>query len=129
MKVKVKNLDERLTVDFATFCCHALDIKPRVLYIDAYDELADGLLGYCLDVDVDKGIYSIVVSTGDRNITEIYKTIAHEIVHVKQYMLQDLGNLIEMKGYDYKSVWWEEEANKKSDELVKKYVDILIEMV
>jgi hypothetical protein len=34
-----------------------------------------------------------------------------------------------MKGYDYKSVWWEEEANKKSVELVKKYVDILIEMV
>lgn len=129
MKVEVLNLDESLTKDFARFCCEYLNIKPSVLHIDGYDKLADGLLGYCLDVDVDEGIYSIVVATKNRTVTEIYKTIAHEIVHVKQYMNQDLGNLIEMKDYNYKTVWWEVEANKKSDELVKKYVDILIGMV
>lgn len=127
MKIEVSNLEEKPTVDFVSFCCNALKIKPSIIYVDGYDELSAGLLGYCIDIT--KEIYSVVVSTKNRNITEIYTTIAHELVHVKQYMHEDLGNIIETTNYDYKSVWWEVEANKKSKELVKKYVDILVELV
>ena len=128
MIIKVSNLDEKLTVDFSRFCCNELNIKPKTLYINGYNDIAEELKGYCIDVK--KDVFIVAVSVKDRNITEIYTTIAHEMVHVKQYMKQDLTRFL--AGQDevgYHTSWYEREAREKSTELVKKFVDILLESV
>ena len=60
---------------------------------------------------------------------DIIRVAAHEMIHVKQFIknnLEDLMNDIHKPVYEER--WWEKEASKKSLELVKKYVDILYEM-
>lgn len=128
MIVKVTNLDSQLTVDFATFCCKQLDIRPKKLYINGYTDISDNLKGYCIDIE--KDVFIIAVSIKDRNLTEIYTTIAHEIVHVKQYMTQDLTRFLAGQNeVGYHTSWYEREAREKSFDFVKKFVDILLESV
>ena len=128
MIINVTNLDRRLTVDFVNFCCEQLGIKPRKLYVNGYDDMSDTLKGYCIDVEED--VFTVAVSIKDRTTTEIYTTIAHELVHVKQYMTQDLTRfLADQKETDYHTSWYEREAREKSFVFVKKYVDILVGLV
>lgn len=128
MIVKVSNLDQKLTVDFTNFCCNELNIKPKMLYVNGYDDMTESLKGYCIDVEDD--IFTVAVSIKDRNLTEIYTTIAHEIVHVKQYMTQNLTRfLADQEKMDYYTSWYEREAREKSVEFVKKYVDSLVATV
>jgi uncharacterized protein YjaZ len=128
MIVNVTNLDHKLTVDFVTFCCEQLNIKPKTIYVNGYNDMTDTLKGYCIDVEED--VFTVAVSIKDRNITEIYTTIAHEMVHVKQYMTQNLTRFL--AGQDevgYYTSWYEREAREKSFDFVKKFVDILLESV
>jgi vacuolar-type H+-ATPase catalytic subunit A/Vma1 len=69
-----------------------------------------------------------MTQTKNRNLTEVYITIAHEMVHVKQFIKQNLSDKYSNKR-PHHDRWWEREANAKSKELVKKYVDILYNMV
>lgn len=128
MEVAVEGLDVVLTNKFVGFCCEQLDIKPSLITIYGWERLENNALGLCYQVDIDE--YMIMVSTEDRNLTEIYNTIAHEMIHVKQYMKQGLKELCQ-DAYKpiYKQQWWEQEASEKSVILVKKYVDILYNMV
>lgn len=128
MKVEVVELDDVLTEDFVTFCCFELDISPELITVEGWDEpFKDGALGLCYEVNDNKE-YLIMVCKQNRTATAIYNTIAHEMVHVKQFMKQDLGSTIEAHKPAYNDRWWEIEASKKSLDLVKKYVDILYEM-
>jgi hypothetical protein len=121
--ISVLNLDQKLTNDFVKFCCNQLGIKPRQLYVNGYDDISEDLKGYCIDVEDD--VFTIATSTKDRNITEIYTTIAHELVHVKQYMKQNLGVLLESSVLDYYNTWWEVEARNLSVDLMCAYVGTL----
>ena len=123
MIISVLNLDQKLTNDFVKFCCNQLGIKPRQLYVNGYDDISEDLKGYCIDVEDD--VFTIATSTKDRNITEIYTTIAHELVHVKQYMKQNLGVLLESSVLDYYNTWWEVEARNLSVDLMCAYVGTL----
>ena len=123
MIISVLNLDQKLTNDFVRFCCNQLGIKPRQLYVNGYDDISEDLKGYCIDVEED--VFTVAVSIKDRNITEIYTTIAHELVHVKQYMKQNLGVLLESGVLDYYNTWWEVEARNLSGDLMYAYVDTL----
>lgn len=128
MKIEVAELDVVLTESFINFCCDQLDVYPSLITVEGWDDpLKNGALGLCYEVN-DDNEYLIMVSTKGRNATEIYNTIAHEMIHVKQFMKQDLSNLIEAHKPAYNDRWWEIEANKKSLNLVKKYVDILYNM-
>jgi hypothetical protein len=128
MIVSVSNLDQKLTVDFVRFCCEHLGVKPRQLYVNGYDDMSNTLKGYCIDVEED--VFTVAVSIKDRNLTEIYTTIAHELVHVKQYMTQNLIRfLADQKDMDYYTSWYEREAREKSFVLMKKYVDSLAGLV
>jgi len=71
---------------------------------------------------MDIGHYLILVKTANRNITEIYTTIAHELVHVKQYMYDNLGHLLDQHKPPYDERWWEKEANLKAQELILSFV-------
>ena len=127
MKIEVVELDAVLTEDFISFCCDQLSIKPDHITVEGWPEpFKNGALGLCYEVDTSE--YLIMVSTKNRTATEIYNTIAHEMVHVKQFMRQDLGNIIEAHKPAYNERWWEIEAAEKSLNLVKKYVDVLHSM-
>lgn len=129
MKIEVTDLDPVLTEQFVTFCCKELDISPKYIYVEGWDTpLFNKANGLCYEVEHDYE-YLIMVQTKDRNITEIYNTVAHELVHVKQFIKEDLVNHIEKEKPIYSERWWEKDASKNSVELVKKYVDILYDMV
>lgn len=80
----------------------------------------NGRTGMCLDMDI--GHYLILVKTGNRDITQIYKTVAHELVHVKQYMYDNLGHLLDRHPPPYDDRWWEKEAKLKSEEFILRFV-------
>lgn len=122
MNIKVENLDEALTKDFVNFCCKELDIAPNYIEIVGDENVGDRT-GACIDLS--ENDFMIIVETGNRNLTQIYTTIAHEMVHVKQYMKEDLGNLLDKDKTPYFQRWWETEAREKSLDFVKKFVDIL----
>ena len=129
MIIEVEELDVVLTENFIKFCCDELDIIPQHIKVEGWDDpFKNGALGLCYEVNNDNE-YLIMVSKKNRNATEIYNTIAHEMIHVKQYMKQDLGNFLDAHKPAYNDRWWEIEASKKSSNLVKKYVDILYNMV
>lgn len=129
MRVIVDHLDVVLTEKFVTFCCDELSIDPGSIYIEGWDTpLFNKANGLCYEVEHGKE-YLIHVYTKDRNMTEIYNTIAHEMIHIKQFIKEDLNNIISKHKPIYTERWWEKEASAKSLDLVKKYVDILYEMV
>ena len=98
-----------------------MNIRPNIIEIEGQDFLQDGRTGMCLDMDI--GHYLILVKTGRRDITEIYRTIAHELVHVKQYMYDNLGHLLDQEKPPYDDRWWEKEAKFKSDEFILRFVN------
>ena len=126
MKIEITELDSTLTTNFVNFCCDELSVYPELLTIEGWDQpFKDGALGLCYEVD-NKEDYLIMVSKEGRNATEIYNTIAHEMIHVKQFMVQNLSkNLCQEHKPVYNDRWWEIEAKENSFDLVKKYVDIL----
>lgn len=109
---------DRLVNEFAKFLCKELCILPRSVSIIGYDLEKD--FGMCFD-DND-GEYTILVKETDRDISQIFTTIAHEMIHVKQYMTQELGRLLdEQRHLPYEERWWEREAYEESVPLVEKF--------
>jgi hypothetical protein len=130
MKVEVTELDETLTENFVRFCCDHMGIEPELITIEGWEEpFKDEALGLCYELDF-KEDYLIMVQTKGRNTTEIYDTIAHELIHVKQFMIDNLSeNLCKQHRPVYDKRWYEIEAKEKSFNLVQKYVDNLYNTV
>ena len=126
MIIEVVELDTSLTTNFINFCCDELAVYPELITIEGQDKsFKDGALGLCYEVN-NKEDYLIMVSKEGRNATEIYNTIAHEMIHVKQFMIQNLSkNVCQESKPVYTNHPREIEAKEKSFNLVKKYVDIL----
>jgi hypothetical protein len=101
---------------FVVFLCKELDVQPRLLILETYDA-KDGINGLCLDSSEDEFI--ILVKEEGRDIGAILNTIAHEMVHVKQYMKENLGQLLDQyTTIPYHDRWWEKEAFTRSHNLV-----------
>ena len=106
---------------FVRFICSELNIKPKRITIAEWEELEGNTIGLCIDESEDEFI--ILVKEQTRTLHEILITIAHEMIHVKQYMLQHLGWFLDNHGHiPYHKRWWEREAFSHSVPLVKKYV-------
>jgi hypothetical protein len=129
MNIEVIDLDVSLTENFVKFCCKELNVSPSLITIEGWDQDFPGeSVGLCYEVNC-KDEYLIMVSKADRNVTEIYDTIAHEMIHVKQFMKDDLEKVrLEEERPVYAERWYEIEAANKSYALVKKYVDILMQL-
>jgi|TARA_B110000977_G_C11045477_1_gene480369 hypothetical protein len=129
MKIEVTELDTSLTTNFVNFCCDDLGVFPDFITVEGWDEpFNNGALGLCYEVDA-KEDYLIMVSKEGRNVTQIYNTIAHEMIHVKQFMVQNLSkNLCQEHKPLYRDRWWEKEAKENSFDMVKRYVDILMKI-
>jgi hypothetical protein len=118
LKTKLNYKYDRLVNEFVKFLCSELSISPREITIIGSD-IPDGL-GQCIDVNEDS--YLILVKEEGRNIGQVFTTIAHEMIHVKQYMTQELGRLLdEQQHLPYMERWWEKEAHEKSVPLVEKF--------
>lgn len=120
-----QEFDEKLTLLFAQFCCEELKVFPSKIEI-ACAEL-DDKSGVCIDIEEDE--FLIIVDKRNKSLSQIYATIAHELVHVEQYMYKALGNILDKnRDVKYEDRWWEKEAKQKSIDLVQKFVDIYFEM-
>jgi hypothetical protein len=104
---------------FIEFICKELDIQPHRLTIASYDE-DDGNNGLCMD-ESDSEFIILVKETG-RSVGKILVTIAHEMIHVKQHMKENLGWYLDNhKDIPYLDRWWEKEAFENAVILVEKF--------
>ena len=116
-------LNPSLVEKFTKFLCEELDIRPSKVTVVPY-ELDDGILGLCLDESDDEFI--VFVKEKGRNIGEICTTIAHEMIHVKQHMKENLNWFLHhRKDIPYLDRWWEKEAFSCAVPLVEKFAKTL----
>ena len=112
-----------LVEKFAKFLCEELGIFPKRLTIAAY-EIDEDTLGMCIDESEDE--FLVLVKERDRDIGQIFNTIAHEMIHVKQYMKENLGWFMDNRSdIPYMERWWEKEAFSNSIPLVEKFAKTL----
>ena len=105
---------------FVRFLCIELKIKPKRITIAEWEELEGNTIGLCIDESEDEFI--ILVKEQSRNLQEILITISHEMIHVKQYIQNNLGWFLDNYGHvPYQERWWEQEAFSDAVPLVKKY--------
>lgn len=121
MEIKV-DLDpeyNQVIEKFARFVCKEYNILPRHILITDYD--LKGSNGMCIDDDLEKGVFIILVNY-NRDLSEVFTTVAHEMIHVKQYMTQNLGYYLDKyKDTEYCDRWWENEAFTNAIQLVEKF--------
>lgn len=120
-KTKVEAYARRIMHHF-----NLLDKKVMV-EINIETKLDDELHGYCYGDKTFANIHIARKSFGEKlEYEEILKTIAHELVHAKQYLKGELvahsGQLWKGKKYGgYLTTPWEKEAYKKEHQLFAKY--------
>jgi len=106
-----------LAVRFIRFACKEYGILPRKISVEAHDIVGNN--GMCFDEP--DGKYTILIKD-NRDLGHIFTTLAHEMIHVKQYMTQNLGALLdEQADLPYSDRWWEEEAFTDAIPLVEKF--------
>ena len=105
---------------FVRFLCNELKIKPKRIIVAELEDLESNTIGLCIDESEDEFI--ILVKENTRTLSDILITIAHEMIHVKQYILQDLGWFLDTQyNIPYQERWWEKEAFSGAVPLVEKY--------
>jgi len=99
-----QNKKEEVIDAFIDDACEYLDIdKPNVEI--SYDPKLSSEIGSFGYLDPDNG--NIIVVGINRNLADILRTIAHELVHTKQLLLGEVFN--------------EDEANSKAAIIVRKF--------
>jgi len=110
---------DALIDDFVYYICKHFGILPRRISIESAELV--GNRGMCFDDDV--GEFTILVNRTD-DVGAIFATVAHEMIHVKQYMTQNLGQILdESTELPYDSRWWEEEAFNGAVPLVEAFAN------
>lgn len=117
--------DPTLISTFVKFLCKELQINPKNITLESMDTsvyLSTNAIGLCMDIEVDE--FVIMVYEKHRNITEICNTIAHEMIHVRQFLKDNLNHWISTCwDVPYTNRWWEVEAFSNSLDLVKKFIE------
>jgi hypothetical protein len=100
--------------DFIEFCCKELDLTGDFKCVLCHDRDKHGVVTTAYYRDKDK---LVCVYAKNRMLGDIMRSVAHEMVHKKQYEddrivkpVQDIGGEIE------------DEANAVAGQLVKKYI-------
>lgn len=114
MKIQVlKSENQEVIRDFTLYVCERLGINPSLIKIDALE--AQGVNGMCIDLSQNE---FLILVKEQKNVLQ---TLAHELVHVKQYMQQELGRELDRKINDYETSWWEIEARSLSKDIMESY--------
>lgn len=116
--VLIEGMNSDFTRKVINLFCDALGIEVPNLHIFVDDTVS--VSGACYQNSHDD--YLIVLR--EQDIGQMLVTLAHELVHVKQYVLDDLADKF-TTSIPYHERWWEVEAYKKETELA----ELLIEAV
>ena len=106
---------------FVKLICKDYGILPRKVSVEAHDLVGNN--GMCFDEP--DGKFTILVKD-NRDLGHMFTTIAHEMIHVKQYMTQNLGRLLdENVDMPYADRWWEEEDFSNAIQLVTRFTNLI----
>jgi hypothetical protein len=123
-KVRVEGLPESLTLQAVKFFCDFLDIPVPNLHIFTVEDMRCN--GAMYSNSIDDFLIAIhledVSGFSDRNITEVFLTLAHEMVHVKQVIRDDLTKEFDTS-IPYAERWWEKEAFELESVMMLAFVD------
>lgn len=104
---------------FLKFLCNELDVSPCRVTVFPYEN-DDDVSGMCIDESDDEFI--ILVKEENRRVEDIFVTIAHEMIHVKQHMKENLGWFLDNHSHiPHHDRWWEKEAFSNAIPLVQKF--------
>ena len=84
-----KEYQRKRVTDLAWFVCKKFNMEP-ILDINIRDLTSEGSLGFCTEFD--EGEYEIDVNKS-LHLRELLITLAHELVHVKQYERGEMERL------------------------------------
>jgi Zn-dependent peptidase ImmA (M78 family) len=112
-------LNKKFVQDVVTLFCNALKIKLPTILIYADETIKSN--GVCYRNDETE--FMILLKDG-RSDAETMVTLAHELVHVKQYLVDDLSNKFD-DSIPYMERWWEQEAF----ELEAVLIELLVEAI
>ena len=120
---RVKDIDEALIYNYIIEACKELKIRQADIEVLVYNKFPsdyDYAIGFCYG-DVES--VTIELTKEDDNM---FQTLAHEMIHVKQYMTQNLGKLLD-ENFDmpYADRWWEEEAFSNAIPLVTRFSNLI----
>ena len=118
MNIIVEGLNESFVSRVVKLFCNTLGISTPNIHIFTDQTIKPN--GVCYRND--ETDFMIVLK--ERDIGQMMVTLAHELVHVKQYLVDDLSNKFD-DSIPYMERWWEQEAFEKEVELTK----LLIEAV
>lgn len=102
--------------DFALWLLDELKINCEKIEIVEQEDI-DGPNGLCMDNSLTD--YTLFIRTVGRVTVDSFVTLAHEMVHVYQFLHKDLNDVD--WNIPYETRWWELEAVSMSPGLVKKY--------
>lgn len=119
-----------LTEDAARYFIKQLLPRKRSLYLDIHihNILKEDAVGYCMKVDRDE--FELELHNRG-SLYEYISTLAHELVHLKQYCKRELVFKhmkqywmgVNMTDLPYKKQPWEIEARKLQVSLAKDFID------
>lgn len=110
--VLIEGMDSDFIGKVVTLFCDALGIEVPNLHIFVDETIA--VAGACYQNAHD----DYLIALRDQDDGQMIVTLAHELVHVKQYVLDDLANEF-TTSIPYRERWWEVEAYKKEVELAE----------
>lgn len=123
IKINVRLDLANVALKFVQFMCDELDITPREIIVTSLEGNKEAL-GMCIDLDPDR---FLILIDDDRPHVNVFNTLSHEMIHVKQHIKEDLGSLLDTcKDIPYMDRWWEKEAYENSLSYVQKFADMLI---
>lgn len=104
-----------------TFIQYAIDFMKIYTNITIeICDLDDSLRGFVEDFD-DKFLVNVKQNMG---LDQTAKTIAHELVHIKQHLNDPmLYKEIETTNVEYSKRWWEIEANEISETIFNSFIE------
>lgn len=124
-----KPKQRRYVESMVQFCIDTLMPRMRTLEIEVKLCSPKGAMGYCLELDTNRE-FEIEV---DRTLSyrKMLETVAHEMVHVKQYARRELhpskeawlGKTINPKKVSYWDLPWEIEAHGREVGLFVRYCE------
>ena len=115
-----------IAYNIASFCYNELIPRIRKCYIEINIKNMKDYEGTCIDSD--ERVYTIEVNK-KQSFDNFCVTICHEMVHVKQYIRNELYSEDIPHSYknykEYLNLPWEAEAYEKQEVLFKKWLSMI----
>jgi hypothetical protein len=114
MIVKVlKTHSQEAISELVYYVCNFLDFHPSSIEID--DLHVKSVNGMCIDLSQNDFLILL------KDHRDMMYTLVHELVHVNQYIKQDLGKHLDARSEKYENCWWEVEAKKLTKQIMENF--------